>query len=323
MFEALDGKTSGKDSWTGPIGKLLSKTQEFPLDPKFKVIEGGNLPELSDDEIRDLSTDQKYLYRILQVIRTGKIPPDFEKYNIGPLNHARWLTLANRICRLYISQVRLSSKLKSDLFQVVEFILLCYGPGWFNIKSKPSLIHSPEHVLTSVTNYRKLPEKTQKIVKPIIASNAYHAHSEHILLSMLCSDDFDFRKDAVERILKLRAGSNDKQLREFVPPKALNFEATSITQLINWDLEAITEPPLTHKLSNQDLIDVIAEKLTIKPYKVHTQSVERAVKLVTQASLSVYGAEARDGFVKATVLSRRIMPKLSSKKDFAVMINKS
>ena len=77
-----------------------------------------------------------------------------------------------------------------------------------------------------------------------------------------------------------------------------------------------------YKLSTQELIGIGAKKLTIKPYKVHTQSVERAVKLVTQASISVYGPEARDGLVKATVLSQRIMPKLSSKKDFAVMINK-
>ena len=69
------------------------------------------------------------------------------------------------------------------------------------------------------------------------------------------------------------------------------------------------------------MIERKAVKLEIKPYKVHTQSVERAVKLVTQASISVYGPEARDGFVKATVLSRRIMPKLNSKKEFAVMIN--
>ena len=54
------------------------------LDPKFKVIEGGDLPDLSDDEMRDLSTDQKYLYRVLKVIRTGIIPPNFEKYNMGP-----------------------------------------------------------------------------------------------------------------------------------------------------------------------------------------------------------------------------------------------
>ena len=87
--------------------------------------------------------------------------------------------------------------------------------------------------------------------------------------------------------------------------------------------ETFTDPPLTFELSNQDLIEIMTVKLEIKSYKVHTQSVERAVKLVTQASISVYGPEARDGYVKATVLSRRIMPKLSSKKDFAVMINKS
>ena len=152
LFEVVDGKTSGKESWTGPIGKLRTKVLEFPLDADFTVIEAGELPELSDDEIVDLSTDQKYLYKILKIIKTGTIPPNFDKFNIGHLNHARWLTLSNRICRLYISKVRLSPKLKSDLFQVVQFIMLCYGPGWFHIKTKPNLIHSPEHVLTSVTN---------------------------------------------------------------------------------------------------------------------------------------------------------------------------
>ena len=123
------------------------------------------------------------------------------------------------------------------------------------------------------------------------------------------------REAALQHILNLKAGSQSRsQLREFVPPKTLNFDATHITELIDWEQETITEPPLTHKLSTQDLIEVKAVKFEIKPYKVHTQSVERAVKLVTQASISVYGPEARDGFVKATVLSRRIMPKLSSKK---------
>ena len=322
LFEAIDGKTSGKESWTGPLGKMLPKVEELPLDPDFTVIEGGDLPDLSEDEVGDLSTDQKYLYRILKIIKTGNIPPDFQKFNIGPLNHSRWLTLANRICRLYISKVRLPSKLKSDLFQVVQFIILCYGPGWFHIKTRPNLKHSPEHVLTSLKNYRTLPESTKKVVKSYIASNAYHANPEHILLAMLCSDDPQLRKDAVQRILHLRAGSASHHLREFVPPKTLNFDATHITELIDWELETIREPPLTYKLSTQDLIEIEASNLTIKPYKVHTQSVERAVKLVTQASLSVFGPEARDGYVKATVLSRRIMPKLNSKKDFAVMINK-
>ena len=209
----------GKDKSLGAPGPLPESCLATYRDvyPDFTVMEGGDLPDLSDDEIRDLSTDQKYLYRILQIIKTGIIPPDFGKFTIGPLNHARWLTLANRICRLYISKVRLSPKLKSDLFQVVQFIMLCYGPGWFHIKTKPNLIH----ILTSVTSYRKLPENTQQIVKPFIASNAYHANPEHILLAMLCSDDPQLREDAVQRILDLRAGSQySNQLREFVPPKA-------------------------------------------------------------------------------------------------------
>ena len=35
-------------------------------------------------------------------------------------------------------------------------------------------------------------------------------------------------------------------------------------------------------------------------YKCHTQAVERAVKLVTEAASSVVGEEARDGFIRAT-----------------------
>ena len=64
LFEVVDGKTSGKESWTGPIGKMLPKVLELPLDPDFTVIDGGDLPDLSDEEIRDLSTDQKNLYRL-------------------------------------------------------------------------------------------------------------------------------------------------------------------------------------------------------------------------------------------------------------------
>ena len=49
MFEAIDGNTSGKESWTGPIGKMLPKVLELPLDPDFTVIDGGDLPDLSGE----------------------------------------------------------------------------------------------------------------------------------------------------------------------------------------------------------------------------------------------------------------------------------
>ena len=46
--------------------------------------------------------------------------------------------------------------------------------------------------------------------------------------------------------------------------ETLNFDATHIKELIDWELETITEPPLTYKLSTQDLIEVEAVKLKIK-----------------------------------------------------------
>ena len=98
LFEANDGKISGKASWTGPIGKMLTNVLNLPLNPNFKTITGADLPSLTDNVVLYLSADQKYLYRILQVITTGKMPNNFEKYTIGPMSHARWLTLANRAC---------------------------------------------------------------------------------------------------------------------------------------------------------------------------------------------------------------------------------
>ena len=51
-------------------------------------------------------------------------------------------------------------------------------------------------------------------------------------------------------------------------------------------------------------------------FPCHTQAaVERCIKLVTEASCKVYGKDSRDGFVQATIESRKKMPRLESKKD--------
>ena len=50
-------------------------------------------------------------------------------------------------------------------------------------------------------------------------------------------------------------------------------------------------------------------------FPCHTQAVERNVKLVTEASLSVCDEE-RDGVVRATLEARRVMGKFNTKKDY-------
>ena len=77
LFEAIDGNTSGKESWTGPLGKMLPKVEELPLDPDFTVIEGGDLPDLSEDEVGDLSQRLTFRFRNFSV---SKLLPIFWRF---------------------------------------------------------------------------------------------------------------------------------------------------------------------------------------------------------------------------------------------------
>ena len=54
-------------------------------------------------------------------------------------------------------------------------------------------------------------------------------------------------------------------------------------------------------------------------YPCHTQAVERTVKLVTEASVSVIDASGRDGSIRNTISSRSKMSKFGSKRDFTLL----
>ena len=48
----------------------------------------------------------------------------------------------------------------------------------------------------------------------------------------------------------------------------------------------------------------------------HTQNVERHIKLVTESAQKVANTEPRDGYIRNTIESRKIMPKFETKNDF-------
>src|SRR6218665_1135084 len=96
------------------------------------------LLQLSDDVVKDLSTNQAYGYRITQAIKTGELPADLALLKIGPVSHSRWLTTANRFCRIYVSKHGLSGKTLINLRLIVEYIVGIYYPCLFNIKVKHS-----------------------------------------------------------------------------------------------------------------------------------------------------------------------------------------
>ena len=86
--------------------------------------------------------------------------------------------------------------------------------------------------------------------------------------------------------------------------------------MIDWKKEMIYEPVVTVKMSKAELLSLKDTPLSLPHYPSNTQSVERLVKQTTRAASLVAGHEARDGFLRASAMSRQLLPKFESKRDF-------
>lgn len=317
LFQQLDGGTSGATTFTGPIGKAVQLCENKAVVQFVAITDGETLPNLQQHVIDDLSDDQQYLYRIICAIRSGSVDVNLANIKPGSISHSRWLTLANRVCRLYVSTANPDKSLQL----ITQFIVVCYGPMWFAIKCNPYCINGPEHVFSTIKCVKQVSEESATIVKRYISRNAYFAHSENLLLAMLADSSRDKRQKAVHKILQSRKeASRNKVVRVFKVP-SLNYDADDWTDVINWDEADICEPPLTHKLSNDEIRNFEEEPFKVPKYPLHTQSVERCIRLVTEAAASVYGLEARDGFVKVGIHARQRTRWTDTKMDLKSMIN--
>ena len=83
-----------------------------------------------------------------------------------------------------------------------------------------------------------------------------------------------------------------------------------------------TEPPMTLDLSDEELRGLVEKPLFVPPYPCHTQAVERAIKLVSEAAGSVVGADSRDGYIRQKIRSRKEVCLKGSKKNFFPKLEK-
>ena len=108
--------------------------------------------------------------------------------------------------------------------------------------------------------------------------------------------------------------------RKFVVPKVL-FDA-DYYKMIDWQATTISEPPVTRCLSNVTIESYVKSRMLLlglfPKFPCHTQAVEKAVKLVTEASAWVVDSSERDGYIIAKLQSRKKMPQFNTKKDFIV-----
>ena len=185
----------------------------------------------------DLSTDQKYLAKIYNCVRTGSIDDALAVQDPGNISHARWLTTANRFLRLYLSTCDPSE----NLVRIVKYIMLCYVPTWFDIKCRESIFLGSRHFYNLIRRCKALDQKTCDVVRPVIQHNAYFGHAECILLSMLIDEDYKMRQLAFLRIRKARESGISSQ--RVYSLSDINFQANVYTDKISW-IYIQADPPI-------------------------------------------------------------------------------
>ena len=75
------------------------------------------------------------------------------------------------------------------------------------------------------------------------------------------------------------------------------YQAVNFFDMIDWQAEPCTEPPLTIDMSLEEITAAFSAPVTLPPYPNNTQSVERMVRVVTEVAPNRVGYTARHRFV--------------------------
>jgi hypothetical protein len=308
------GCTTGPSSSSGEISMALQ------FDPKdlpilnFKAIDG-KVNDVSDNVKTDLSTDQIYLLKACLAVQQGYTASEHISFlqtaMPGNLNHARWLTKANRILRLYMSQQNCSQQ----MYRITRFILNVYAPSWFNIKHHSSCLDGARNFFYLMKRCYELGPEDWEILEPVLQNNCYFAHPENIILAGVTDEDECIRKFAREKLIEARIHSPSTGIRVFDKSTVtLNSSASSYIDMIDWTASVVTPPPLLSNTSNDSLEQLQAD--SFKGIPCHSQAVERCIKDISATTMKVFGHKARHGMVMQCKKSRAELPKVDSKSDF-------
>lgn len=208
-----------------------------------------------------------------------------------------------------------------ELQLLTEFVMGVYIPIWFRIKCNPCVTSGASHLCETLKLTKLQPIQVQNIVLPVMQRNAYFGHPENILLCMICDERAFVRELGWRRIKNFRSAHRSlasTSVRTFKIPK-LEYDCNDYINLIQWQTVSVSEPPIIAlNVSDSELDDFIETKklYQIFNYPLHTQSVERAIKVVSEASSQVCGHDSGEGFIHARLGSRERIPKFESKKDY-------
>ena len=138
---------------------------------------------------------------------------------------------------------------------------------------------------------------------------------------MLADNDHNVHLLAVNKTLSIRVSKKnldnigrdeEVDVRKFKIPK-INTNANTYYSLSSLSLKDMHEPPaLKHSLNKE--IEVFQQHKLNLEHPCQNQSVERHIKLVSEASVAVAGFKNRDGLIRQKIRSRKLTKTFNTKK---------
>ena len=144
-----------------------------------------------------------------------------------------------------------------------------------------------------------------------------------MLLTLLASEQEQERHFAFAIVRDARKG----ELKGCSLPRKfevlpINFEARWMTELIDWIKVSIMEPLLTSTMTMKELEACLDQPLSVPgTLQCHAQSMERAIKKVSDSCRLVVGREKREGWIRCDEESRRILKNPDTKADYVALFN--
>ncbi|GBN61121.1 hypothetical protein AVEN_68186-1 [Araneus ventricosus] len=99
------------------------------------------------------------------------------------------------------------------------------------------------------------------------------------------------------------------------------LKPTDNVDLIDWQAFYVTPPTVLRHINSHELLKMIQDDVAMDDWNFikfpsHTKAVERIAKLAPEASRKRVGSQNRDGFIRATLESRKQMSQFESQKDY-------
>ena len=154
---------------------------------------------IQEETLNDLSHDQRLLLEYARGISEGNLETRWLKMKISPINHARWLTLAIRIMRLYVTEECPSEELKI----LTKFIVKVYVPCWFQFKTA-MLKDSVQIVFQMKQRIDEFHPEIIQLCRKTIQNYCFALLPENFIYGMIHSTEEWIRKKGFCYILQIR-----------------------------------------------------------------------------------------------------------------------